>query len=230
MRRIFAILLSVLLMVPVLTACGNRDRIDLALALPLQKLSGVIAGVFVGVGTGDMEHGLQAGLGNLQGGLKIFPNIPDAGGLAQPDAVLEMEEQAAVVQVDSTYNGLIIDVATSTALCNAAKSGVDVRIITPHIPDKRYVFEVTRAHYPPLLEAGVQIYGHGPDGISLQHDGAVLPVAEAIPDVDVFICQIDPSGTPAPPTQTPRRSTSPWETLPFHGCWRSWKGQKNIFF
>ena len=57
---------------------------------------------------------------------------------------------------------LIIDVATSTALCNAAKSGVDVKIITPHIPDKRYVFEVTRAHYPPLLEAGVEIYEYTP--------------------------------------------------------------------
>ncbi|NBI65328.1 cardiolipin synthase [Pseudoflavonifractor sp. 60] len=57
---------------------------------------------------------------------------------------------------------LIIDVATNTALCNAAKSGVDVRIITPHIPDKRYVFEVTRAHYPPLLESGVKIYEYTP--------------------------------------------------------------------
>ena len=57
---------------------------------------------------------------------------------------------------------LIVDVATNTALCNAAKSGVDVRIITPHIPDKRYVFEVTRAHYQPLLEAGVQIYEYTP--------------------------------------------------------------------
>ena len=57
---------------------------------------------------------------------------------------------------------LVIDVATSTALCNAAKSGVDVKIITPHIPDKRYVFEVTRAHYPPLLEAGVEIYEYTP--------------------------------------------------------------------
>ena len=50
---------------------------------------------------------------------------------------------------------LIVDVATNTALCNAAKSGVDVYLITPHIPDKRYVFEVTHAHYPPLLDAGV---------------------------------------------------------------------------
>ncbi len=57
---------------------------------------------------------------------------------------------------------LVIDVATNTALCNAAKSGVDVRIITPHIPDRRYVFEVTRAHYPPLLDAGVQIFEYTP--------------------------------------------------------------------
>ena len=57
---------------------------------------------------------------------------------------------------------LVIDVATNTALCNAAKSGVDVRIITPQIPDTRYVFEVTRAHYPPLLQAGVRIYEYTP--------------------------------------------------------------------
>ncbi len=57
---------------------------------------------------------------------------------------------------------LITDIATTTALCNAAKMGVDVRIITPNIPDKRYVFAVTRAHYPPLLEAGVKIYQYTP--------------------------------------------------------------------
>lgn len=57
---------------------------------------------------------------------------------------------------------LILDTATNTALCNAAKAGVDVRIITPHIPDKKSVFHVTRAHYPPLLEAGVKIYEYTP--------------------------------------------------------------------
>ena len=57
---------------------------------------------------------------------------------------------------------LIVDESTNNALCNAAKTGVDVRIITPHIPDKRYVFEVTRAHYPPLLESGVKIYEYTP--------------------------------------------------------------------
>ena len=50
----------------------------------------------------------------------------------------------------------------NTALCIAAKSGVDVRIMTPHIPDKKVVFEVTRAHYDALLEAGVKIYEYTP--------------------------------------------------------------------
>ena len=48
------------------------------------------------------------------------------------------------------------------ALISAAKSGVDVRIITPHIPDKKTVFEVTRAYYKELLAAGVKIYEYEP--------------------------------------------------------------------
>ena len=48
------------------------------------------------------------------------------------------------------------------ALTDAAKYGVDVRIITPHIPDKKTVFEVTRAYYEELLEAGVQIFEYEP--------------------------------------------------------------------
>mgnify|MGYP001286335107 CR=1 FL=1 len=57
---------------------------------------------------------------------------------------------------------LIISDSVNTALCNAAKSGVDVRIITPHIPDKALVFELTRSHYESLLEAGVQIFEYTP--------------------------------------------------------------------
>lgn len=57
---------------------------------------------------------------------------------------------------------LIIDHTTVSALSSAAKAGIDVRIITPHIPDKKVIFEVTRAHYLPLLEAGVKIYEYTP--------------------------------------------------------------------
>lgn len=57
---------------------------------------------------------------------------------------------------------LILDNEFMTALQNAAKSGVDVRITTPHIPDKKMVFLLTRAHYGALLRAGVRIFEYTP--------------------------------------------------------------------
>jgi cardiolipin synthase len=57
---------------------------------------------------------------------------------------------------------LIIDNELLTALSLAAKSGVDVRIITPHIEDKWYVHMVTRANYAHLINAGVKIYEYTP--------------------------------------------------------------------
>ena len=44
----------------------------------------------------------------------------------------------------------------------AAKRGVDVRIITPHIPDKWFVHAVTRANYELLAQSGVKIYEYTP--------------------------------------------------------------------
>lgn len=49
-----------------------------------------------------------------------------------------------------------------SALSLAAKSGVDVRIITPHIPDKWYVHAVTRSYYKTLTKNGVRIYEYTP--------------------------------------------------------------------
>lgn len=53
---------------------------------------------------------------------------------------------------------LILDNEMVNALSIAAKSGVDVRIITPGIPDKKTVNEVTKAYYDILIENGVKIY------------------------------------------------------------------------
>lgn len=57
---------------------------------------------------------------------------------------------------------LIIDNEMMTALCLAAKRGVDVKIVTPQIPDKKTVFCLTQSYYPQLLEAGVKIYQFTP--------------------------------------------------------------------
>ena len=48
------------------------------------------------------------------------------------------------------------------AFVRAAQRGVDVRIITPGIPDKKIVYRMTRSFYPVLLEAGVKIYEYTP--------------------------------------------------------------------
>jgi len=45
---------------------------------------------------------------------------------------------------------------------NAALRNVDVRILVPHIPDKKLVFGMTQSFYPRLLGAGVKIYEYGP--------------------------------------------------------------------
>lgn len=57
---------------------------------------------------------------------------------------------------------LICDHELLSALRIAAKKGVDVRIITPHIPDKKAVFLMTRSNYPVLLQDGVKIYEYTP--------------------------------------------------------------------
>lgn len=57
---------------------------------------------------------------------------------------------------------LIIDDEVVNALINAVKQGVDVRLVTPRIPDKKTVFRITRSHYRLLLKNGVKIYEYVP--------------------------------------------------------------------
>lgn len=64
------------------------------------------------------------------------------------------------VYMTSPY--LIIDNELCQSIENAALRGVDVRIILPHIPDKKLVFGMTRSFYLRLIEAGVKIYEYEP--------------------------------------------------------------------
>lgn len=57
---------------------------------------------------------------------------------------------------------LICDHELMTALRLAAKKGVDVRIITPHIPDKKTIFLMTRSSYQRLILDGIKIYEYTP--------------------------------------------------------------------
>lgn len=64
------------------------------------------------------------------------------------------------VYINTPY--LIIDNEMITALELAAKSGIDVKIVTPHVPDKWYVHLVTQGFYQQLIRAGVKIYEYTP--------------------------------------------------------------------
>ncbi len=60
------------------------------------------------------------------------------------------------VYISTPY--LIIDNELCLAIESAALRGVTVKIIAPHIPDKKLVFGITRSFYPRFLRAGVEIY------------------------------------------------------------------------
>lgn len=99
---------------------------------------------------------------------------PDSDGIVQPycDNPLDGESVGETVYLNLinkaekyvyiTTPYLIIDNEMVTAITAAAKSGVDVRIITPYIPDKWYVHTVSRSYYNILVEAGVKIYEYTP--------------------------------------------------------------------
>ena len=57
---------------------------------------------------------------------------------------------------------LILDYEMISALTYAAKRGVEVSIIMPHIPDKKYAFALAKTYYNELLEAGVKISEYKP--------------------------------------------------------------------
>ena len=106
--------------------------------------------------------------------LDIRHSVPEARGYVQPfgDDPLEKERVAENVYLNLIASAretlyfitpyLILSDEMSSALGLAAKRGVDVRIITPGIPDKKTVYSVTRSYYAGLAVQGVRIYEYTP--------------------------------------------------------------------
>ena len=77
------------------------------------------------------------------------------------DVFINLINQAErYVYITTPY--LIIDYALTDALKCAALRGVDVRIITPTIPDKKGIKVMTKSSYPTLMESGVRIFEYLP--------------------------------------------------------------------
>lgn len=99
---------------------------------------------------------------------------PASGGFVQPfsDSPLDQEDVSEniylriisradrYVYIFTPY--LILSWEMNRALVNAAKCGVDVRIVTPGIPDKKTVYLLTQANYESLIRGGVRIYQYTP--------------------------------------------------------------------
>ena len=103
-----------------------------------------------------------------------FAVLPASDGVVQPyaDSPLDEEPVAETVYLDVLAQSqqyvyfytpyLAIGEEMLDALRNAAKRGVDVRLVLPGIPDKKLVFRLSRSYYLPLLRAGVRIYEYTP--------------------------------------------------------------------
>lgn len=96
------------------------------------------------------------------------------GGYVQPFSDTPLDDETVGENVYlSAINGakkyiyiytpyLIPDYELNSALCIAAKKGVDVKIIVPGIPDKKIVYSMTKSYYRTLIDAGVEIYKYPP--------------------------------------------------------------------
>ena len=98
----------------------------------------------------------------------------NAAAFMQPydDSPLDKENVGATVYLDVINRAkrylwiytpyLVLDDRMRTALCSAAKRGVDVRVVVPGIPDKKLTYRLTKANFPPLFKAGVKLYVYTP--------------------------------------------------------------------
>ena len=95
------------------------------------------------------------------GYVQPYCNSPFENETLAQDIYLDLLYQAKeYVYIFTPY--LAIDDEMQHALCMAAQRGVDVRLVTPGIPDKRVVYSLTRSYYEPLIRAGVRIYEYTP--------------------------------------------------------------------
>jgi cardiolipin synthase len=115
------------------------------------------------MGKKDIDYELYKGDLSRQsdGYVAPFGDTPLDKELTTKNMYLSMISSANT-SIDITTPYLIIDNELNTALKLAAKSGVMVRIIIPHVPDKRIVYMVTESYVPELIQAGCNVYRYEP--------------------------------------------------------------------
>lgn len=106
--------------------------------------------------------------------MQVDPNQPPSTSIVAPYAdapenqhdtasnvycqILDLAEN--YVHIMTPY--LILDERMRKSLEFAAERGIDVKLILPHIPDKKIAFMIARSYYPELLKSGIKIYEFTP--------------------------------------------------------------------
>ena len=96
-----------------------------------------------------------------QGFVSPFTDTPLDDERTSKNLYLSLISQAQKT-IDITTPYLIIDNELMTALKYAAKAGVIVNIIIPHIPDKKIIYMVTQSYVSELIDVGVNVYRYKP--------------------------------------------------------------------
>ena len=103
-----------------------------------------------------------------------YPEAPAGEGYLQPfaDSPLDHEDVGATIFQSLIQSAssrvwimtpyLILEETLTRSLVEAKRRGVDVRVITPNIPDKKHVKWMTEYYYGELLKCGIRIYEYTP--------------------------------------------------------------------
>ena len=149
--------------------------------------------------------------------LEVSHSVP-ASGYVQPfgDSPLDREHSAENAYINMISHAkryvwlmtpyLIITDELRRALELAARRGVDVRILTPGIPDKKTVYAVTRSYYADLVRGGVRVFEYSPGFLHAKQcvcDGELAMIGTSNLDFrslylhfenDVLLCGCDAVG------------------------------------
>lgn len=125
-------------------------------------LYGSVAAVFEGafLSVWNRGHEMQYPQGGKYSCLPYYDSPPAVSGVAENLFTTAISSAKERVHIFTPY--LCAGEKINSALSLAALRGVDVRIIIPHIPDKRYAFELSKTFASQLIEAGVKIYEYTP--------------------------------------------------------------------
>ena len=118
----------------------------------------VFGGMFLSVWNGDNET--EKDEGGKYRCIPYYDSPPRLSGVAENLYMTAISSAKERVHILTPY--FCAGEKLSAALTLAAMRGVDVRVIIPHIPDKKYAFELSRTCATKLMESGIKFYEYTP--------------------------------------------------------------------